>query len=90
MLRLILAEALLLGLVGCGLGVMAGLELSFDGVGLWKKLVGYTPPLDVPWDMVWLGVSIILGVAFLASLWPAVSAAREEPLSLLQAGRAGT
>src|SRR5258706_434012 len=90
MLRLILAEALLLGLVGCGLGVLAGLELSLDGRGIWKKMIGDTPPLDVPWDMVWLGVSIILGVAFLARLWPAASAAPEEPLLPLQTGRAAT
>ncbi|HEV8292288.1 MAG TPA: FtsX-like permease family protein, partial [Tepidisphaeraceae bacterium] len=89
MMRLILAEAILLGLVGCGLGVMAGIELSFDGRGLWKKVVGYAPPIDVPWDVVGIGVLIILGVALLASIWPAARAANEEPLSLLQAGRAG-
>ncbi len=89
MLRLILAEAILLGLVGCGLGVMGGLELSFDGRGLWKKVVGYAPPIDVPWDVVGIGVAIIVGVALIASLYPAARAAREEPLSLLQAGRAG-
>jgi putative ABC transport system permease protein len=61
-----------------------------DGLGLWRRVVGYTPPMDVPWDMVWLGVAIIVGIALLASLWPAARAAREEPLSLLQAGRAGT
>jgi putative ABC transport system permease protein len=90
MLRLILAEAILLGLVGCALGVILGLQLSLDGVGLWKRTVGYTPPLDVPWDMVLIGVAIIVAIALLASLWPAARAAREEPLSLLQAGRAGT
>jgi putative ABC transport system permease protein len=89
MMRLILAEAILLGLVGCALGVIGGIELSFDGRGLWKKVVGYTPPIEVPWDMVGIGVAIILGVALVASLWPAITAAREEPLSLLQAGRAG-
>ena len=90
MLRLILSEAILLGLVGCALGVMAGLELSFDGRGLWKKMVGYTPPIDVPWQTVGMGVLIIVGVALVASIWPAARAAGEEPLSLLQAGRAGT
>ena len=87
--HLILAEGLLLGLVGCGLGVMAGIELSFDGRGVWKKMVGYTPPIDVPWDMVLRGVAIILGVALVASLWPAIRAALAKPLALLQAGRAG-
>ncbi len=68
---------------------MGGLELSFDGVGLWRRMVGYTPPIDVPWPMVWLGMAIIVAVTVVASLWPAITAAREEPLALLQAGRAG-
>jgi putative ABC transport system permease protein len=53
-------------------------------------VVGYMPPLDIPWDRILLGVAIIVGITLLSSLWPAAQAAREEPLSLLQAGRAGT
>jgi putative ABC transport system permease protein len=89
LLRLILAEGLLLGLVGCGLGVMAGIELAFDGRGLWKRTVGYMPPITVPWDVVLEGVAIILTVALVASFWPAIRAAMAKPLALLQAGRAG-
>jgi ABC-type lipoprotein release transport system permease subunit len=88
-LRMILAEGVLLGLVGCVLGLTAGLMMSVNANGLSAKIIGYDPPIDVPWHMLAYGVLIILSVAFIASSWPAVSAAREEPLSLLQAGRAG-
>lgn len=90
MLRMIVAEGILLGLVGCVLGLGAGLLMSLDANGLGVKIIGYGPPIDVPWDKVGVGVGIILAVAFLASLFPAASAAKEEPLSLLQAGRSGT
>jgi putative ABC transport system permease protein len=90
LLRLILAEGLLLGLVGSALGILAGIELALDGLGLWRKVIGYTPPLDIPWEMVLQGVSIILGVALISSAYPALRAAFSKPLDLLQAGRAGT
>lgn len=88
MMRLILAEAILLGLVGAALGVTSGLELSVDANRLTGRLAGYSPPIVVPWDIVLLGVGIILAVAVVASLWPAATASREEPLGLLQGGRA--
>jgi putative ABC transport system permease protein len=88
LLRTILAEALLLGLVGCVLGVAAGLEMAVNANGLTTKVFGYGPPIDVPWPVVLAGVGIIMLVALVASLWPATSAARQEPLALLQSGRA--
>jgi putative ABC transport system permease protein len=89
LLRLILAEAVLLGLVGAALGVAAGLEMSLNAHTLDRKVIGYAPPIVVPWDVVRNGVWLILGVAVVASLWPAISAARQEPLALLQSGRSG-
>jgi len=88
LLRLVLAEATLIGAIGCALGLIAGTELSFDAHRLGVLTVGYNPPLAVPWDMIWLGTAIVMGLSMLASFWPALSTARSEPLTLLQAGRA--
>jgi putative ABC transport system permease protein len=88
MLRLILAEVVLLGLVACAMGVAGGLFLSKDATGLSAKILGYRPPMDIPWPIIWLGVGIIMAVALLAGAWPAIRASREEPLALLSAGRA--
>jgi ABC-type lipoprotein release transport system permease subunit len=38
--------------------------------------------------MIALGTGIILAVSLLASIWPAAAAARSQPLTLLQSGRA--
>ena len=88
LLRLVLAEALLLGIVGCGLGLIAGIEMSIDAHQLSRITLGYAPPIVVPWGIVWIGTGIVLAIALIASVTPAVSVARTEPLELLQAGRA--
>jgi len=86
--RLVLAEALLLGVVGCAMGISAGFLMSMNGMGMSKNLIGYVTELTPPWGMIALGTGIILCVSLLASLWPAGSVARSEPLTLLQSGRA--
>jgi putative ABC transport system permease protein len=88
LLRLVLAEAMLLGLVGCAMGLTGGVLLSIDARGLNAFLVGYIPPFVFPWGIVWIGVGVVMGVSLLASIWPAIAVARTEPLTLLQAGRA--
>jgi ABC-type antimicrobial peptide transport system permease subunit len=42
----------------------------------------------VPWEMVVIGVSVVMTISVVASLFPALTVARAEPLDLLQAGRA--
>jgi putative ABC transport system permease protein len=88
LLRLVLAEATLLGLVGCGLGLAAGALMSLNARGFIRHTIGYIPPPDIPWNVVCIGTGIVMAIAILASLWPAASTARTEPLQLLQAGRA--
>ena len=90
LLRLVLAEAILLGLVGCALGIAAGLEMAINAEAVQVAITGYKPPLQIPWNYVLIGSGIIVTVALLASLWPAVWVARTEPLELLQAGRASS
>jgi putative ABC transport system permease protein len=88
LLRLVLAEAFLIGLVGVGLGLAAGFLMSVDANQLSAVLTGYKPEIFIPWPIIWVGVGIVMAISLLASLWPAVSVARAEPLRLLQAGRA--
>ena len=88
LLRLVLAEAFLIGLIGVALGLAAGFLMSLDANQLSAVLTGYKPPIYVPWPIIWVGVGIVMGISMLASLWPAATVARREPLTLLQAGRA--
>ncbi|HWE04463.1 MAG TPA: FtsX-like permease family protein [Tepidisphaeraceae bacterium] len=90
LLRLVLAEALLLGLIGCILGLGAGFELSADANALAAVMTGYKPPLYIPWTSIGIGILAVLFISLLASIWPAAEVARTEPLTLLQAGRAST
>jgi putative ABC transport system permease protein len=86
--RLVLAEALLIGIVSIALGFLAGIIMAFDAHQLWAITIGYEPMFTVPWWIVGVGALVIAVVAILASIAPAISVAREEPLALLQAGRA--
>lgn len=88
LLRLILAEAIVLAIVGIVLGLIAGLQLSVDAHQLWASVVGFRPPMILPWQPIWIGIGFVAVVSIVAALWPAVSVARTEPLALLQAGRA--
>ncbi len=88
LLRLVLAEAMLIGIVGCAMGITAGAELAFDAKHENVVLMGFHPPLVVPWGLIAVGVGIVMIVAMVASAWPAISVARTQPLTLLQAGRA--
>lgn len=87
LLRLVLAEAMLLGIVGCALGLLCGGLLAINAKRLLLVLTGYDPPFSVPWDMLFAGTGIVALIALLAGLWPAISVALRQPLSLLQAGR---
>jgi putative ABC transport system permease protein len=87
---MILAEAAMLGFVGIVLGLGAGLEISMDARKLSGAVLGYSPPMQIPWRIVAEGCAAVLVVALAASLWPAAGVARAEPLELLQAGRAST
>ncbi len=88
--RLILAEALLLGVVGVVLGLTCGFELSYDANGLSQYLLGTVTGISVPWPMINIGIATVLGLSLLASIVPAIGLWRQEPLTLLQAGRAAT
>jgi putative ABC transport system permease protein len=88
LLRLVLSEAILIGIVGCGLGWAAGFLMAADARELSRILTGYHPTMNVPWAIIFVGTGAVMVISLLASLWPAISVARSEPLSLLQAGRA--
>jgi putative ABC transport system permease protein len=90
LLRLVLAEAIMLGAAGVALGISAGLEMAVDARKLSGTVLGYSPPLVIPWMPIFLGSLAVMAVAIAASLWPAIDVARTQPLALLQAGRAST
>jgi len=88
LLRLILAEAILLGFVGIALGLGCGLILALDARELSAEVLGYLPRFVIPWGYVWIGTGGVMLVSIGGAIWPAINVSRTEPLKLLQAGRA--
>jgi putative ABC transport system permease protein len=88
LLRLVLVEALLIGAIAVVVGIGGGLLLSLDANRMAVYVVGLDSRIIVPWPTLGLGAAITLGVALVASLWPAVSVSRADTLELLKAGRA--
>ena len=65
LLRLVLAEALLLGIIGIGLGLVAGLQMSIDAHELSRIVLGYAPPpTEVPWGIIMIGTVLVLLIAW--------------------------
>jgi putative ABC transport system permease protein len=88
LLRLVLAEALLLGILGVILGLGCGAVLAMDARQLGGEMLGYLPPMVIPWGYIIVGSVAVMFVSIAAALWPAVTISRTEPLALLSAGRA--
>lgn len=86
--RLIFGEAFLLSLVGCVMGVGIGLILAACGGAMLTVVLGVPLGMVIPWSIIFMACGAMVVLAFLASLWPAISVARREPLRLLMAGRA--
>lgn len=87
LIRLVITEAVLIGLIASALGVAAGLILAHVGLIMGGHLAGYAPPLVVPVRPLMVGVGITLAVTLVASVIPALLVGRTDPLRLLQAGR---
>ena len=88
--RLVLAEGLLIGVVAVGVSLGFGVLVGWCGAGMSSYLSffgGMEPDLVVPWIYVLGGLAAALVLAGVASLWPAISIGRARPLELLQQGR---
>jgi putative ABC transport system permease protein len=91
LLRLVLAEALLIGIAACLLSLAFGILAGYCGTEVSRYVNihgGAITPLVVPWSKLLPGFGITLTLCLLAAAWPAIAIARTEPLQLLQSGRA--
>ncbi len=87
--RLVLAETILIAIAACLLSLVFGIIAGWCGVGM-AQFGGWfagPPSFMVPWAQLAVGFAMTITLCLLAGLWPAVNAGRSEPLGLLQAGR---
>lgn len=87
LLRLIVAEAVMLGLLAGLMGVAGGVICSFNAHQVAAMLVGIDAPTVWPVGMMMAGVGVTILIAVVAGLYPAVQVARTEVLTLLKASR---
>ena len=88
--RLILAEALLIGIVACLLSLAFGAMAGYCGVGVTRYVNvrgGQITTLIIPWIPILYGFAITLSLCLIAAIWPAIRTSFKEPLTLLQQGR---
>ena len=88
--RLVIAEGLLVGIVACLLSLAFGLMAGWCGSGISQYVSffgGLHPTLVIPWRGIGIGVGLALGLCVAAALWPAIRIGRSQTLGLLQAGR---
>ncbi|MCE9547172.1 MAG: ABC transporter permease [Planctomycetia bacterium] len=90
LIRLILAEALLIGAVACLLSLGFGVVTGYCGTEVSRYVDvhgGLITPLVIPWMKLAPGFGATLLLCLFAALGPAIATGRAEPLQLLQAGR---
>jgi len=83
--RLVFAEAISLGLLGCVVGVVLGIQTSWSAAEITERIVGISFPCVIPWSNVWMGTALTVGVCVLAGIGPARHAARNNIVDAMQA-----
>jgi putative ABC transport system permease protein len=74
---LVLAETFLLGVLAVGIGIAAGCALAFVLTEVINKtFFGWTIPLQIPWEQLSSVPLILIPIALLAGLAPAIQAGR--------------
>lgn len=88
--RLVIAEGMLIGLVACVVSLGFGILAGWCGAGISRHVSffgGMTQELVIPWLPVLAGLGGGLLLSSLAAAWPAFSLGRAKPLDLLKQGR---
>ena len=75
-LRLVIGEALVLGMLGSGLGILLGMQLAYSSNVLTLRFSGFQAGWAIPWVWVGYGVALTVGLCLIAGLMPALRAAR--------------
>ncbi|MBN1553553.1 MAG: ABC transporter permease [Phycisphaerae bacterium] len=88
LLRYVLAEGMLIGLLACVASLAFGLPASWTGILGTSHSMGVSPVYVIPWATLCLGLAAAVVLCILAAVAPAIWAATRTPLKLLQEGRA--
>ena len=81
--RLVIGEAVVLGILGSVMGMALGLGLGRVSTTLTLALSGFSPPLTIPWRIVFAGAAMAIAMCLIAGLGPARRAGRSDIVSVL-------
>jgi len=81
--RIVIGEALVLGLLGSIMGLTLGLLLAQTSNSMTQILSGFSPQFAVPWSSVAIGAGFATALCVLAALIPAHYASRSNIVSVL-------
>ncbi len=82
-LRLVIGEALVLGLLGSGLGLALGLALARNTTVMTERMYGMEIPFETPWAMVAAAAALTIGLCMIAGILPARHASRTNVVDAL-------
>lgn len=82
-LRLVIGEALVLGLLGSGLGLALGLALARNTTVMTERMYGMEIPFETPWAMVAAATALTIGLCMIAGILPARHASRTNVVDAL-------
>jgi putative ABC transport system permease protein len=88
--RLILVETFLIGLVACVMSLAFGIMAGWCGIGMALYSGGFfggPPTLVIPWANLAMGFGFAMLLCLVAGVMPAVRSGFTEPIELLRAGR---
>lgn len=84
--RMVIAEAMVLGTIGCLAGIGLGMHLAHADGEVWSNLIGTAFPWVVPWPrVVWAAVVTWL-ICVLSGVGPALRASRSDIIEALRGG----
>jgi ABC-type lipoprotein release transport system permease subunit len=75
-LRIVVGEALVLGLLGSALGLALGVHLASNVTDLVDRMWGFRVALELPWNYVFASIVLTVGLCIVAGILPARHASR--------------
>jgi len=82
--KIFLAEAALVGMIGGFFGILIGYALSFVLGGFATRLFGFTFNIVVQWQVLAIGLFFAVMISLLSGIYPAMRAARMDPAEALR------
>ncbi len=81
--RLVIGEAAVLGLLGSALGLTLGMHLAWNTSVMTARMWGFDAPFSVPWGIVIAAVALTIGLCIIAGVLPARHASRTNVIDAL-------